>query len=438
MKKTLILLFSLIIRISSFAQADAGPDQTACGETFILDGSTPINGTGIWSISSGGATISNPTLSATEVIIPQGETILRWTTNDDFGVTYDEISLTYNSPPKADFIAYPENQVYPGATINFDNYSGENYDKYYWDFGDGSYKIDNEFDGTDDHMYSTWGKYEITLIVSSGSCKDTSKQLITIQDPEPRDNGGAHYTGCLPSSGRLRANVDYAYTYHWEINSIHEGLIMIFDEENPTFFIEGPGTYYAALSVAGADGNMFKIRTDTITVYPVPIAAFNFEPESPIELNQNVQFENNTDFGDFYEWDFGDGSNISTEKNPYHAYTNNGTYDVTLRVYTENECFAMTEKSIEVGSGTLKVEELNKNGIKISPNPTNGKFFIEFKNSTKMETIKIRNINGQLLVNKKIKSKKELIDLSSFGKGVYMITLNGESAPVRHKIIVLD
>jgi choice-of-anchor B domain-containing protein len=56
-----------------------------------------------------------------------------------------------------------------------------------------------------------------------------------------------------------------------------------------------------------------------------PSTSFNAELN-----NLEVSFMNNTTAGDSYEWNFGDGSEISTDENPIHLYEEVGTYDVTL------------------------------------------------------------------------------------------------------------
>lgn len=46
----------------------------------------------------------------------------------------------------------------------------------------------------------------------------------------------------------------------------------------------------------------------------------------------NVNFTNTTGNGLTYQWNFGDGSAVSTATNPAHTYTANGTYSVKLKV----------------------------------------------------------------------------------------------------------
>jgi len=48
-----------------------------------------------------------------------------------------------------------------------------------------------------------------------------------------------------------------------------------------------------------------------------------------------------------YVWDFGDGTG-SGEMNPTHMYTKEGNYDVTLNVWTENDCYDLFEMQTAV------------------------------------------------------------------------------------------
>ena len=65
-----------------------------------------------------------------------------------------------------------------------------------------------------------------------------------------------------------------------------------------------------------------------------PIANFGYTIDNLI-----VSFSDSSTAGDAvinrWVWDFGDGS-TSTEKNPIHTYSEDGTYLVTLKVYDEN------------------------------------------------------------------------------------------------------
>jgi PKD repeat protein len=241
--------------------------------------------------------------------------------------------------PKVEFDAYPVVQIYPDATVNFQNLSGETYDKYYWDYGDGSNQIDQEFVPVDDHKYAAWGKYLITLQAEAGECEGLSSQWVEILAPQPKDNGGSHLGGCNPFGVNFDANVAYADTFLWKFGDFDASS----NEENPSYIYDRPGRYYVELYVGGpgTDGELLPdpIRIDTIDVYPTPEADFVIIPDTVLLPNQAVHCDNFTTNGDYFEWDFGDDLPVSTDANPLHYYTKAGIYNISLKVYTENECF---------------------------------------------------------------------------------------------------
>jgi PKD repeat protein len=61
-----------------------------------------------------------------------------------------------------------------------------------------------------------------------------------------------------------------------------------------------------------------------------PESMFSVDDSSP-EVGQTVFFNNNSHYGDHYEWDFGDGY-ISNDRNPSHIFTATGSYEVILTV----------------------------------------------------------------------------------------------------------
>jgi PKD repeat protein len=61
-------------------------------------------------------------------------------------------------------------------------------------------------------------------------------------------------------------------------------------------------------------------RDTSITDYPINFTDLSLHPDSV----------------NWWKWDFGDGTDFSTERNPEHAYTQTGTYDVSLIVSDGN------------------------------------------------------------------------------------------------------
>ena len=80
--------------------ATVGADQQQCNNgSFTVEANTPVVGTGMWSVTSGTATITNPASTNTTVTgVPAGTTAtLRWTITNVTS-TFDELDLTNDAP----------------------------------------------------------------------------------------------------------------------------------------------------------------------------------------------------------------------------------------------------------------------------------------------------------------------------------------------------
>jgi hypothetical protein len=252
-------------------------------------------------------------------------------------------AITAYSIPLVAFEAYPPTQVFPDATINIENLSGDGYDNYDWDYGDGSNgDVHLTLYPSFSYTYDTWGEFTITLNVSSvnssAECTDVATQTIQILAPQPTDNagGGRLYTGCEPYTANLSANTLYADRYYWDFHE--EGYST---QEDPEWIFETSGTYLADLWAwgPGTGEDSVWIRTDTIEVYEFPIVDLVVKPDTVMLPNQPIHCYNRSTYGDDFRWEFGDGSDPSDEENPLHYYTEEGEYWVTLTVYTDNGCY---------------------------------------------------------------------------------------------------
>jgi gliding motility-associated-like protein len=81
--------------------AIAGSDQTVCTGTFALSGNVPSNGAGTWSLISGNASIVDPTLANSDVVLnTPGTVVLDWTISlAGCPSSSDQIILTVVQPP---------------------------------------------------------------------------------------------------------------------------------------------------------------------------------------------------------------------------------------------------------------------------------------------------------------------------------------------------
>lgn len=109
--------------------------------------------------------------------------------------------------------------------------------------------------------------------------------------------------------------------WHWEFGDGGES-----SEQNPIHQYVSPGTYTVTL-----DGASDELTIAVLEPEPIVVEFFANPYTGVFPLR--VQFENLTydPFEDIvWDWDFGDGSPHSSEKNPIHIYTVENNYNVTL------------------------------------------------------------------------------------------------------------
>ena len=76
-----------------------------------------------------------------------------------------------------------------------------------------------------------------------------------------------------------------------------------------------------------------------------------------------------------------------------------------------------------------------KPGVNIYPNPTDGRFVVEFNEET-TGTIQVINILGEELISVPIQTSKTDFDLSNMNKGVYFVRITSNGVSNTEKIIV--
>lgn len=104
------------------------------------------------------------------------------------------------------------------------------------------------------------------------------------------------------------------------------------------------GSYNVSLSVTTADGCFGSATVaNYINVFDTPVAAFNYSPQILDIGDTEVEFTNQSDFADSYQWDFGDTTPYVYQINPTHIYPQvPNSYLVTLIASNNNGMCADT------------------------------------------------------------------------------------------------
>ena len=236
--------------------------------------------------------------------------------------------ITVYPSPVAEFSALPEYQMYPERTVQIVNNTVDKDWDYEWYFGD-----DEIAHGRNpgSHEYSAPDDYTISLVVSSDHCSDSVSANIKIVPHPPIAKFKPVEPGCMPLTVHFENTSSYSTSYLWEFG---DGAIS--NKPNPVYTYYEAGQYKIKLTAKGDGGtDTYDILNE---VYILPNAYFNLAPRYVFVDDETVHFFNLSDNSDVFEWDFGDGTK-STEYNPEHIYEKEGVYDVTLCVWTKNDCF---------------------------------------------------------------------------------------------------
>jgi len=237
-------------------------------------------------------------------------------------------NIVVHPSPKAEFVALPFTQTYPNATVNYTNTTSNGNWQYSWNFGDGTTSTSQNPPA---HNYATWGRYKILLTVSNAYCSDTLSQTIIINAPVPVAGfNPVDTTGCRPFTLTFTNTSKYATSFAWDFGDGSTST-----ETNPTHTYYDAGTFIVKLVVAGQGGQGNK--QSEVTVQEKPVAFFTTSPQIVYIPNDPLLCFNLSQYADTYSWDFGDGDK-STDQNPQHYYSKEGTYDITLTATNQYGC----------------------------------------------------------------------------------------------------
>lgn len=237
-------------------------------------------------------------------------------------------TVTVTAAPIADFVY---DTVCVGSATSFNDISTGSPSSWLWDFGDAS---TSSAGPSVQHTYSAAGTYLVSLIVSGGpGCMDQIFHVVNVVNTVQAVMNVSDSV-CISSS--LAFN-DASITN----NATISGWLWDFGDgspldtnQNTAHIYNVSGTYTVTLSVWASSGCV-SITTQTITVSPLPVAAFAATTACE---NQQTQFTDNTSGAiTQWQWDFGDAT-TSIQQNPSHQYAVSGNYNVQLIVTTAGGC----------------------------------------------------------------------------------------------------
>lgn len=277
-----------------------------------------------------------------------------------------------------------------------------------WNFGDGN----SSSDLNPMHSYAQSGTYNVQLIISNDCGVDTFNQSIFVEIVDASflvDEAGGCVSHTVNFQNTSLGTVD---NFLWTFEG---GNPATSTEENPQVVYNTQGLFDVQLEISGSQGSNNIIENDIIEILTVPVASFDFFSPSQGIIN----FNNNSTNANSYEWDFGDGSPLSTEELPFHNYDMVGNFVVTLTAFNDY-CSNTFSDTISILTGINDLELL---GVNIFPNPSSDFITIELQ-SSELAEMEVYSIDG-----KKIKPlsgtfyESRLLDIRSLSQGVFIISI---------------
>jgi len=246
--------------------------------------------------------------------------------------------ITVLTSPAVDFTSNVRYACKGPFTVNFQDIS-PNAVAWQWNFGDGNTSTQQN----PTHTYQNNGQYTVSLaITTSFGCQSNTRKVDYIRIEKPVlsitnvPNGG-----CIPFDFSPAGNVislDGVASWFWDFG--HNGATST--SPTPTYAYTDSGTYTVKLRITTNGGCTDSIIV-TDAVRTGPPANVDFTVDTTLACAAGaLQFTSLADPADRWFWDFGDG-NSSTAENPVHAYTDTGTFTVTLTAYN-NGCPQSTSK----------------------------------------------------------------------------------------------
>lgn len=205
-----------------------------------------------------------------------------------------------------------------------------------WDFGDNTPQVTTG-NLPVRHTYAAPGTYRVRLIlIDTNYCNapDTLERDLRIA-PLVDARFTTPPSGCVPYNAVFTNTSLAGQQFFWDFG---DGTTST--EVSPTHLYANTGTYTIKLVAFDAETcNQVDSTEFTITVSPIPTAAFSFGPQ-PAQENTPTTFFNNSIGGVRYKWFFGDGDSTirTTMDTVMHQYQSTGTFTACLITINQFGC----------------------------------------------------------------------------------------------------
>lgn len=282
--------------------------------------------------------------------------------------------VAFSQQPVANFSANITSGCSP-IVVQFSDLSTNTPTSWLWDLGNGTTSTLQNPSTT----YIAAGTYTVTLTATNanGSNTKTITGYINVT-AAPTVSFIANDTlpSCPPKTisftNTSTPGVGGTTTYNWDFGDGTTSNL-----QNPSHTYTTTGNFTVTLIVTNSAGCVKSLtKTNYIPMTTKPNAAFTASVTGSCNAPLTTTFNNTTTGAVTYEWNFGDGSPISTQASPTHTYTAPGSYTVQLIATNAGGCKDTLIRTSYVSIGNLDASFTTSSTTACTNNP------ITFTNTT--------------------------------------------------------
>lgn len=197
------------------------------------------------------------------------------------------------------------------------------------------------------------GWNEVLLTLNEIGCTAETLDSIFVESPPDLTSFDVDIfptEGCVPLSVTfMDAAPPEPMDYSWEFGDGYESLIDV-----PVHVYDVVGTFdiqVTATSLGNCPATITFPIEEAVTVYPLPQAGFDVEPNVVELLTPNVTVTSSADANTVVNYYFSDGGSLSSANGEY-AFSDGGTFDIIQTVISPQGCIATAEGEVVV-NGTI-------------------------------------------------------------------------------------
>ena len=258
------------------------------------------------------------------------------------------ISINVNAQLHADFTANRVEGCSP-LIVQFGDLSTGGAIGWLWNLGNGVTSTKQN----PSVVYITPGTYTVTLYIKSATGEDsiTKTDYITVLEKPDVNFNATPTEGCVPLdvtfTDQSTPGPGTITNWLWDFGDGNTST-----EQNPVHKYNLVDSFDVTLEVTNSLGcRQLLNKQSYIKLNGFVNAGFSYTYNSACTAPVTISFNNTSQSNSplTYQWDFGDGSAISTDQNPKHTYLTTGSFNVKLVATNENGCTSTFTEVISIG-----------------------------------------------------------------------------------------